>query len=188
MSDSEVHIKQGYITEFFHAGKMAHSSTHSEHLWSGCEHSEVVCFSSGDSIMKDKPCSRWPCTGLTPWNGVPHSAHPYRLAYLNLGMVYRAEYQLQCIGNNDCKVGILQCLQQVGPTNAHTKTQRAPYTSLTGPIEPMWSWMWQFLGSHHYWYWDVMLPLQAGVKMAICGVVMCEFPTEEKFQDIGLSG
>ena len=42
MSDSEVHIKQGYITEFFHAGKMAHSSTHSEHLWSGWEHSEVV--------------------------------------------------------------------------------------------------------------------------------------------------
>jgi len=26
----------------------------------------VVHFSSGDSDVKDKPCSEWPCTAVTP--------------------------------------------------------------------------------------------------------------------------
>ena len=28
----------------------------------------VVCFSSGNSNIKDKPHSRWPCIGVTPRN------------------------------------------------------------------------------------------------------------------------
>jgi len=28
----------------------------------------VVCFSNGDSDVKDKPCSRQLCTAVTPWN------------------------------------------------------------------------------------------------------------------------
>ena len=28
----------------------------------------VVCFNSGNSEMKDKLCSRRPCTAVTPWN------------------------------------------------------------------------------------------------------------------------
>jgi len=28
----------------------------------------VVLFSSGNRNMKDKPCSEWPCTAVTPQN------------------------------------------------------------------------------------------------------------------------
>ena len=50
-----------------------HSSVLAEHLWrpnSGYEHSEewVVCFSSGNGSVKDKPWSGWPCTAVTSWN------------------------------------------------------------------------------------------------------------------------
>ena len=44
-----------------------------ERLWTpngGCEHNEerVVGFSNGNSDMKDKSCSRQPCTAVIPWN------------------------------------------------------------------------------------------------------------------------
>lgn len=50
-----------------------HSSMLSECLRisnSGFEHSEVVgvCFSSGGSDMRERPCSRWPCTAASSCN------------------------------------------------------------------------------------------------------------------------
>ena len=43
------------------------------------KHSEVVCFSTGDSDVKDKLCSGWPCTTVPPeneeWLDQPISVH-----------------------------------------------------------------------------------------------------------------
>ena len=88
--------------------------------------------------MKDKPHSGWPCTAVTPQNEEHLDQLDLRceLADYNQGTVYRAEYWLQCIGNNGDNVGISQSLHQVGPTNAHTGTERTPYASLSGPTEP----------------------------------------------------
>ena len=51
------------------------------------------------------------------------------------GTVYKAEYWLQCIGNNGGNTGILLSLHQQGPMNAHIGTERTPYASLSGPIQ-----------------------------------------------------
>ena len=53
------------------------------------------------------------------------------------GTVYRAEYRLQCIGNDDDNVGVLQSLHKVGPVDAHVGSERAVRASLSGPIEPI---------------------------------------------------
>jgi len=66
---------------------------------------------------------------------------------------------------------------QKGPTNAHTGT---PQASLSGCTEPIWGWRWRFPGMRHYQWWDVVSPLWTGVKMAVQGVVTCEFPIEKK--------
>jgi len=72
--DMEVHMKQGYVTEFIHVEKNCthwHSLTFAEllsRLDSGYEYSEVVGFSSGDSDMKDKPCTRQLYTAVTMCN------------------------------------------------------------------------------------------------------------------------
>ena len=66
------------------------------------------------------------------------------------------------------------------PTNAHTGTS---YASLSGTIEPIRGWRWQFPGLHHYWWWDVMSIPQALPKTAVYWVVACKFPTEEKVKD-----
>ena len=54
--------------------------------------------------------------------------------------VYRAEYQLQCVGNDGGNVEISWSLHQVCPTNARTGTERTPYASLSGPTEPIRDW------------------------------------------------
>ena len=76
-------------------------------------------------------------------------------------------YQLRCVGNDSGNVGISQSLHQVFPMNVHTGAERTLYAGLSGPIGPIWSWRWQFPGSHHYWWQDVMSPLWAEVKTAI---------------------
>lgn len=45
---------------------------------------------------------------------------------------------------------------------------------------------WQFPGSHHYWWWDVVSPLQAWVKTAVHGV-WCEFLIKQKVQAAALN-
>ena len=49
--------------------------------------------------------------------------------------VCRAEYQLQYVGNTGDKLGIPHSLCQVGPTNAHTGTERTLYTNLSRSIK-----------------------------------------------------
>lgn len=72
--------------------------------------------------------------------------------------MFWTEYHLQCIGNNGGNVGILQGLHQVGPMNAHTGTERVPYTILSGPIEPIGVWRGQFPGLPHYQWQDLESP------------------------------
>ena len=56
--------------------------------------------------------------------------------YYNQGTVYRVEYYLQCTGNDGGIIRISQNLRHMGPKNADTETERAPYANLSGPIEP----------------------------------------------------
>jgi len=75
-SDMEVCMKQRCVIEFLHAEKIAPNDIHRRLLniygdqtvhvstvrwW-------VARFSSGDSDVKDKPRSGWPCTAVTPRN------------------------------------------------------------------------------------------------------------------------
>lgn len=53
--------------------------------------------------------------------------------------MYRAEYWLQCVGNDDGSVGVLQYLCHVGFSNVRTRAERTQYASLSGPIEPVLS-------------------------------------------------
>ena len=137
------------------------------------------------------------------------STHLNILADLQPGNCVTAEYQLQCVGNDIGHAGISQNLYQVGLTNAHTKTERLSFASLSGPVEPMqgwgwslmnlevpsnpshsripWGWRWHFSGSHHYWWWDVVSPLQAGVKTVVHGVAtlpieVVNSPLKKKFK------
>ena len=75
-SDMEKCMKQRCGSEFLHAEKMALMDIH-RHLLNtyGDQTADdrttkqwVVCFSSSNSDVKDKPCSRQPCTVVTPQN------------------------------------------------------------------------------------------------------------------------
>jgi len=179
-------MKQRSVTEFFHVGKITLTDIH-QHLLnvSGDQTVDVntvrwwvVCFSSGDRHVKDKPCSGWPWTAAAPQN----EEHLDQLISTNVHITTRklwAEHQFQCIGNNGGNVGISQSLRQVGPPNAHTGTERTPHASLSGPTDPIPSWSWQFPGSHHYWLWGTASPLQARGKIAVHGV---NSPSNKKFK------
>ena len=74
--DMEVCMKQRCVIEFLHAEKIAPSDIHWHLLDVYGDHTVdistvrwwVAHFSSGDSDVKEKPCSEWPCTAVTPWN------------------------------------------------------------------------------------------------------------------------
>jgi len=76
VSDMEVCMKQRCVTEFFHAEKIAPNDIHRRLLNVYGDHIVdvstvrwwVARFSSGDSDVKDKPCSGQPCTAVTPRN------------------------------------------------------------------------------------------------------------------------
>ena len=82
----------------------------------------VVCFSSGDSDVKEKPRSERPCTDVTPRNEERLDQLIRANRRITTRELYGAEYRLQCVGNDGSNVGISQSLRQVGPTNAHTGT------------------------------------------------------------------
>jgi len=73
-SDMEVRMKQRCVTEFLHAEKIAPNDIHrcllniygDQTVDVSTVRQWVVCFSSGDSDVKDKPHSGWPCTAVTP--------------------------------------------------------------------------------------------------------------------------
>ena len=104
-----------------------HSSTLAERWWrpnSGCEHSEgwVVRFSSGDSDVKRQATFQ---VTIYSWHSTKWraflSAHQCKSVDCDQGTLCRAEYQLQCVGNDCGIVGISQILHQVDPQVAHRK-------------------------------------------------------------------
>jgi len=84
----EVRMKQMCVIEFLHVEKMAPINIHRCLVNTGGEQTmstarqRVVHFSSGDSDIKDKPHSGWPCIALTSWNE----------EYLNLSSQISVEY------------------------------------------------------------------------------------------------
>jgi len=75
-SDMEVRMQQRCVIEFLHAEKIAPNDVHRRLLNVYRDQTMDVCivrrwvarFSSGDSDVKDKPCSGRPCTTVTPRN------------------------------------------------------------------------------------------------------------------------
>jgi len=186
MSDLEVRMRQRCITEFLQAEVMAPTDIHWCVLNIYGEQTVsivrwwVVRFSSGDSNSKDKLCSRWPCTAVTPLNEECLD----QLMHVNWWIMTRELWTELNIGLNALETlgaTLEYCsLHRVGPTNTHTGTEGTPFTKLSELVEPAWVRRLLFPGLHHYWWWDVVSPLQARIKMAVHGMVTCEFPIKEK--------
>ena len=68
-------------------------------------------------------------------------------------------------------------------TNACTGTERTLCASLSGPIESIWSCRWQFPGSHHYQWQELVSSLWTRVKTTVHGMVTCELPIKENGQN-----
>ena len=193
VSDMEAYTKKWCVTEFLNEEKMAPIDIHWHLL--NIYRDQIVnvstvggAFSSGNSNKKGKPRCGWPCMAVTPWTEERLlSAHPCKFHY-SQGIVYGADYHLQCFGNYGGNTEISQNLHHAVPTYAHRGTERTLYTSLSEPIEPIWGWQWPFPGLHHYWWQHVVLPSQRGNKTAVHGVATCEFPIKEKAQVAALSG
>ena len=120
----------------------------------------VVCFSSGDNRVRDKPHFRQPCIAVTPWN----DDHLNQLICVNLWIMTvelnisfsALEMMVTVFENHRVRVWLSTC----------TERESIPYTSLSGATEQIWVWR-QFPGLHHYWWWDMMSLSQARVKIAV---------------------
>jgi len=147
----------------------------------------VMHFSSDASDMKDKPHSRWPCTALrTPWNEKCLLAHPHKLVDYDQGtawswMLTSINWKWWLQHKN------IANLWQMGPMITHTDTERTLYSGLSEPIETIQGWKWQFPGSYHCFWWDVVPWVWAKVERAIQEVVTCQFLVKEKVQGTALS-
>jgi len=94
----------------------------------------VVHFSNDNSNVKDKPCSRWQCTAVTPQN----EEHLDQLIHTNQWIKTRKLYVINFIhANNSGVVEIPQNLSQVGLPNAHIETEGAPPEILPRSMEPI---------------------------------------------------
>ena len=146
-SDMEVHMKKKCGTEFLHAEKISPIDTHwyllnvyrEQTVDRSTVRRWVVCYSSGNSNVKDKPRSGWPHTAVMPWN----EEHLDQLTRMNwqtrelcteLNIGFKA-----CNGSN---LGISQSLLQVSPKNTHRRTERTLHASLSRPTEPIQSRRW----------------------------------------------
>jgi hypothetical protein len=117
-----------------------YSSTLAECLWipnRGCEYSEAV---GGEFQQLWRWCETWGHVLDSPaWlsthkmKSALRSAHPCKSVDYGQGTLYRAECQIQCIGNDVGNTVLLQSLCQVGLTYAHTGTWRPPNASLSAP-------------------------------------------------------
>ena len=75
-SAMEVHMKQRYLIEFHHAEKIAFTDIHwcllniygDQTVDVSTVRQWVMCFSSSDSDMKDKPHSEQPYVDVTLWS------------------------------------------------------------------------------------------------------------------------
>ena len=169
-----------------------HSLMLAEQLWrptSGCEHSEVA----GSAFLQwRQQCERqamfWAAVHschTKKWRTL-QLAHQCESADYNQGAVYGAECRLQRVGK---VVAVLEYRNACAgcSTYTHVGTEGAWYASLLGPVLPTRGWRWQFSVLHHYWRWDVVSLLWAGVKMALHGVTALKFPNKEQVED-GLEG
>jgi len=124
VSAMEVCMKQRCVTEFLHVENIGPTDVHwcllnvyrDQPVDVGTGRWWAIHFSSGVSDMKDKPHFGWACTAITSWN----EKHSCKSADYDQETVCRAQYQLQCIGNNDGNTGILQSLCQEDSMDAHT--------------------------------------------------------------------
>jgi len=51
---------------------------------------------------------------------------------------------------------------------------------VSGSIEPIWGWRWQFAESHHYWWLDTVSLLWDGVRMTVYGAADTWIPSSLK--------
>ena len=174
-SDVEVCMKQMCVTEFLHAEKMAPTDIHwcllkiqgKQRVDVSTVRWWVVHFSTGDRDVKDSPCYGWPCTAFTPRNEkhfdqLIHTNWQImiggRCAELNISfstsekMVATLEY---------CKVCAMWITWMLTQEQKEHCTQVCP--DLLNQTE---------LKLTVSWWWDVVLPLWAGLKMAVHRVVM----------------
>jgi len=178
-SDMELCMKQRCVTEFLYAEKIAPTDIHwcllniygDQTVDVSTARQWVVRFSSGNNDMKGKhtQMSHHKIKSISISSSTDYSQRT----------VYRTEYQLQCIGSDGGNIGMSWSLHQVGPTNVHTGIERILCVSSSGAIESIRGWRWQFLGLHHYQWWDVVSPPWARVKTAVHSVAVCEFTIKE---------
>ena len=90
-------------------------------------------FNRNNSSVKEKPHYH---TQMSQHEMISISSAHKSTDY-NQGTVYRAKYWLQCVVNDGGNIEILQSFCQVGPINSYTGNESIPYTSLSGPIEPI---------------------------------------------------
>jgi len=176
VSDIEVQMKQRSFTELLHDVKIAIIDIH-QCLLNVCG-DQPVDVSAVRGVFQQwwQWCERQTTFWIamhrchaTKWR-LFWPAHPQESENYYHVTVYGAECQLQCTRNNGGNTGILQCLCQIVPTNAHMGTERTSYAHLSGPVEQIKGWRWWFPGSHYYWWQDVVSLLQAGAKTAVHGV------------------
>ena len=132
-SDVEVHIKQKSVTEFLYAENSAPTGilwllnvfgdqtvgVSSVRLW-------VVCFSSGDSDVKDNPHSRWSHAAVTPRNEEHLNQHIHaKWKIMTRELCMELDIGFSAL---EMMVAMLEyhSLHQVGPTNAPSGTEITP--------------------------------------------------------------
>jgi hypothetical protein len=141
----------------------------------------VVHFSSGDSDVKDKRRSRWPCTAVTLRNEERLDQLTTWIGRLRLGncvwswisasMCWKRWWQRWNIAK--FATGRAYECSNRNMKNTVCKFVRTYWTNTRLKVTVSWI---------------TSSPLRATVKTAVHGVATCEFPIEEKVQDAALSG
>jgi len=190
-SDRDVCVKKRCETEFLCAEKMVSIDVH-QHCWMFMKTKQWMWAQRGVGGVFQQ-C--WQQHGRqatfqtainTKWRK-SQSNHLHKSVDYDQGTVYRTEYLLQCIGNGAGNIRVSQSLFKLGPIIAHTGTERTSYASLSGSIEPIPCDPGNRHFKPHYWWQDVVSPLQAEVETAVHGATTCELPIEENIQDADLS-
>ena len=138
-----------------------HSLTLAEHLWTvdvSTVRWWVVRFNSGDSDVKDKLHSGWPCTAVTPQN----EECLYQLFCVNWWIMTR----VMCMKLNisfsalEIMVAMLDCHKVSTRWDQWmlTKEQKECHRQSVF-IEPILDWRCLCPWLHHYQWWDVVSPL-----------------------------
>ena len=152
-SDMEVHMKQRCVNRIPPCRKNGphwHSSVLAEHFWrpnSGWYHGEAV---GGAFQHWWRWCERWAMIWMALCN-LSHqkiasgSSHCCKMEDYDLGVVYGAEHQLQCTGNNGGNIGILRSLSKWVPLMLIQK-QKEHHIQICQDLLSQ-GWRWRFPGS-----------------------------------------